>query len=113
MSQATAAFDPTGTGHPPAAATRAARPAFEWTFVALAAAIGAGSVIDAWAHFHLPSTLESFFTPWHALLYSAMFATTALLVGSAAWTGARPRDWVRALPGGYGLALVGCVVFGI
>jgi hypothetical protein len=113
MSQATAAFDPTAPAHPPAAAPRAARPAFEWTFVALATAIGTGSFIDAWAHNHIPSTVQSFFTPWHALLYTSLAAMTALLVMTAAWTGARPRDWVRALPDGYGVALVGCLVFGI
>lgn len=111
MSQATAAFDPTRATHP--AAARAARPAFEWTFVALTTAIAAGSIIDAWAHNHLASTLETFFTPWHGILYASMVSMTAFLVVSAAWTGARPRAWVRALPDGYGVALVGCLVFAI
>ncbi|KRE45130.1 hypothetical protein ASG92_12450 [Arthrobacter sp. Soil736] len=34
--------------------------------------------LDGWAHLNLPS-LETFFTPWHAALYSGMLAT-------AAWT---------------------------
>ena len=113
MSQATAAIDPTGSAHPPAAATRVARPAFEWTYVAIAAAIGVGAHIDAWAHNHLPSTTETFLTPWHALLYTSMAAMTVFLVVTAAWTGARPRDWGRALPDGYALPLLGCIAFGV
>lgn len=112
MSRAIAAFDPTSPAQL-AAAGRAARPAFAWAFVALTAAIAIGSIVDAWAHNHLSSTLETFFTPWHAILYASMASMTAFLVVSAAWTGARPRAWVRALPDGYGVALVGCLLFAI
>jgi hypothetical protein len=90
-----------------------ASPRFEWAAVGLAAAIAVGAHVDAWAHGHVASTLETFFTPWHALLYASFAATTAFLVLCAAWTGARPREWVRALPDGYGLSLVGCALFGI
>jgi hypothetical protein len=72
-----------------------------------------GAYVDAWAHNHLGSTLETFFTPWHGLLYSSMAAITAFLVLSAAWTGARPWEWGRALPGGYALSLAGCFAFGV
>jgi hypothetical protein len=72
-----------------------------------------GAYVDAWAHNHLGSTLETFFTPWHGLLYSSMAAITAFLVLSAAWTGARPWEWGRALPDGYALSLAGCFAFGV
>jgi hypothetical protein len=72
-----------------------------------------GAYVDAWAHNHLGSTLETFFTPWHGLLYSSMAAITAFLVLSAAWTGARPWEWGRALPDGYALSIAGCFAFGV
>ena len=81
--------------------------------VGLSTAIVIGAHLDAWAHGHVASTLETFFTPWHALLYASLAATTAFLVGSAAWTGARPLAWVRALPDGYAVSLAGCLLFGI
>jgi hypothetical protein len=90
-----------------------ASPRFEWAVVALSTAVVAGAHVDSWAHGHVASTLESFFTPWHALLYGSLAATTAFLVLCAAWTGARPWEWPRALPDGYGLSLVGCVLFGV
>jgi hypothetical protein len=81
--------------------------------VGLGTAIAAGAHIDSWAHGHIAATLETFFTPWHALLYSSLAATTVFLVICAAWTGARPWDWGRALPDGYSLALFGCILFGL
>jgi hypothetical protein len=57
--------------------------------------------------------METFFTPWHALLYSSFAVTTAFLVLCAAWTGARPWDWGRALPDGYAISLLGCFLFGV
>lgn len=80
--------------------------------VALSAAITVGAHVDSWAHGHVASTLETFFTPWHALLYGSLAATTAFLVISAAWTSARPWEWGKALPNGYALALFGCFLFG-
>jgi hypothetical protein len=86
---------------------------FEWTMVGLGTALMCGAYLDSWAHGHLNGTLETFFTPWHALLYSAMLATTVFLVVAAAWTGARPWRWARALPDGYALSLAGCFAFAI
>jgi len=90
-----------------------ASPRFEWAVVGLSAAVVSGAHLDSWAHGHVASTLETFFTPWHALLYASLAATTAFLVLCSAWTGARPWEWARALPDGYALSLVGCVLFGI
>jgi hypothetical protein len=93
--------------------TLRASPRFEWAAVALSTAVVAGAHVDSWAHGHVASTLETFFTPWHALLYGSLAATTAFLVLCAAWTGARPWEWPRALPDGYALSLAGCVLFGV
>ena len=92
---------------------RLARPWFEWAMVGLSTALAAGAHIDSWAHGHIAATLETFFTPWHALLYASLAATTAFLVVCAAWTGARLRDWGKALPDGYAMSLFGCILFGI
>lgn len=71
-----------------------------------------GVLADAWAHTNILETLESFFTPWHGLLYSG-FATTA------AWTfwlayrrrDRAPRWWRDAWPNGYRLGALGVVMF--
>jgi hypothetical protein len=68
--------------------------------------------LDGWAHINLPS-LETFFTPWHAALYSGMLAT-------AAWTAVvilrnRPpgQPLLQAAPPGYRGTAVGVVLFAV
>jgi hypothetical protein len=89
------------------------QPWFHWTMVGLSGLLVLGAYVDSWAHSHLLATRETFFTPWHALLYTSLALTTAFLVLCAAWTGARVRDWGRALPDGYALSLLGCIAFGV
>jgi hypothetical protein len=113
MTSATSVIDSAARRRPARFRPLRATPRFEWAAVALAASVVAGAHVDSWAHGHIASTLETFFTPWHALLYGSFAATTVFLVVGAAWTGARPQEWLRALPDGYGLSLVGCVLFGI
>lgn len=73
----------------------------------------AGVFTDGWAHFNRPG-LESFFTPWHAVLYSGLGATTARLAFVAfRASGGRVTGVVPTLPAGYGLALVGAGLFGL
>ncbi len=71
-----------------------------------------GLYLDGWAHTHVPE-LETFFTPWHGVLYSGYAALALTLVPSGLWRG-RPagpmRDWV---PAGYGLGLLGAVLFAV
>ncbi|TMD41639.1 MAG: hypothetical protein E6I88_07045 [Chloroflexi bacterium] len=55
---------------------------FEWTVVALCTWLMTGAYLDAWAHRHL-ARLETFFTPWHAVLYSGMFAVLTFLAVTA------------------------------
>ena len=71
-----------------------------------------GLFIDGWAHNTLGSTLESFFTPWHAVFYSGYTANVA-------WIGylllrqyhAGRRD-LAVIPRGYHLGVLGVLVFG-
>src|SRR5262249_32870621 len=60
----------------------------------------AGVCLDAWAHNTRPS-LETFFTPWHAVLYSG-FLATAGWVTWIVWPALRGAgSWATALPPGY------------
>jgi hypothetical protein len=85
---------------------------FEWTVVALCTWLMAGAYLDSWAHRHLVR-LETFFTPWHAVLYSGMFAILTFLALSALRNRARGHSAAQVLPIGYGLSLIGCVMFGV
>ena len=67
--------------------------------------------MDAWAHHHLDSSLETFFTPWHAIFYSG-FLVLAITIGWKWLSGVRQKyQWYAALPRGYGLSLLGAVIF--
>jgi hypothetical protein len=82
-------------------------------FDALAAAAGAwllgGIFLDGWAHNHIH--VDTFFTPWHAILYTGFFANAALF-GWAAWRGRREgAAWRHTVPPGYHLAALGLPIF--
>jgi hypothetical protein len=85
---------------------------FEWTVVALCTWFMAGAYLDAWAHRHL-ARLESFFTPWHAVLYSGIFAILIFLGTRALRNQARGHHLDQALPAGYNLSLIGAALFGV
>jgi len=94
-----------------------------------------GLFVDAWAHSNVPQ-LETFFTPWHAVLYSGFLAVAATLViktirnrklaaaGDMA-SGAPPSlvtfirnngggfRWLAAVPAGYELSLLGVALFAV
>jgi hypothetical protein len=87
---------------------------FDWAATVLAAIFTGGVFLDGWAHTH-DRVDDTFFTPWHAALYAGFLAMALLLVGRAAWGVARDgAPWRRAMPAGYGLALMGvaCWVVG-
>lgn len=70
----------------------------------------AGAYLDGWAHGKVVQ-FETFFTPWHAVFYTG-FLAMALWVG---WTVVRSRASNRpaaAVPVGYGLAIIGLLIFG-
>lgn len=71
-----------------------------------------GAYLDGWAHNHLASSLETFFTPWHAVFYSGYGATLcAFCVIVSANRRRTGSDWRTAIPVGYGWSLVGAAVF--
>jgi hypothetical protein len=79
---------------------------FDWAAVVLGAAFTGGLYLDGWAHTH-GRVDDTFFTPWHTVLYSGFLALALLLIGRAAWGFRRAGRWRGAMPRGYGLGLVG------
>ena len=65
--------------------------------------------LDGWAHLHVPG-LETFFTPWHAALYSGLMATAAW-TASVIWRNRQPgRPLTRSVPAGYRGTVIGLVL---
>jgi hypothetical protein len=69
-----------------------------------------GLFVDGWAHNH-GFTDNTFFTPWHALLYSGIGASGVFLAVTQFRNVSRGYGWARALPLGYLPSLLGVVLF--
>jgi hypothetical protein len=83
---------------------------FDWIYSILCGWLIIGLFLDGWAHNHIPQ-LETFFTPWHAVLYSGYLAVAAFLVLVLLEHHARGHAWERSLPPGYGASLIGAGLF--
>lgn len=101
---------------PPPSTARPPRPRSRWGDDLVTVAAGTwlivGLFVDGWAHNNL-SQLETFFTPWHALLYSGFAACAGWLGWQAIRHQERGYRLGRALPVGYGLGVLGVAVFGL
>src|SRR5437667_7272347 len=96
---------------------------FDWIMVVVSVWWLGGLFIDGWAHSNIPQ-LETFFTPWHAVLYSGYLAVAITLIvkilqnlrQSAVSTGGTAPSlvmlvrnnlpgnrWTQAIPTGYEL----------
>ena len=84
--------------------------AFDWAIVLTSGWMLGGLFLDGWAHNTIPS-LESFFTPWHGVLYSGFFASLAVLGWRIARNRARGLAFWDALPAGYAPSLIGGLLF--
>jgi hypothetical protein len=82
---------------------------FHFVTMALALWLISGVFIDGWAHINVAGTKETFFTPWHGVLYSG-FAATAVWITLPALRGRR-RGLRKSIPYGYGLGVVGLGLF--
>jgi len=69
-----------------------------------------GLFLDGWAHNH-GLVDKTFFTPWHAVLYSGYAACAACLVVTVFINHTRGYRWQEAIPGGYELSLLGVPLF--
>jgi hypothetical protein len=85
-------------------------PRYDALIAILCAVFQAGAYLDLWAHVHRPE-LETFFTPWHAVLYSGFFAVAAATAAPLLVRRPPGVSWSRALPAGYDLSLVGVLIF--
>lgn len=83
---------------------------FDAVMVALAAWFVAGLYLDGWAHQHIPG-METFFTPWHGVLYSGFFACAGFLFFNLITNMWRGYALKNALPAGYELSLLGAMIF--
>jgi hypothetical protein len=86
-----------------------AHPWFEWAVAFFSTCFVVGLYLDGWAHTHqLPDT---FFTPWHAIIYSGVLGAALVLAGTALLAGRNGAPWREALPAGYPLSLLGVGLF--
>ncbi|MGM1060863.1 hypothetical protein [Saccharothrix sp. Mg75] len=86
-----------------------ASPRFDWAVAGGSTLLFGGVVLDGWAHHNLASALETFFTPWHAVLYSGFAVVAAVLVIPAVRS--RRSGLRRSLPDGYLPSLLGVALF--
>lgn len=83
---------------------------FDGVMIVLCAWFQFGVYLDGWAHLRFPE-LETFSTPWHAVLYSGFLAASAWIVAALIRSRARGSPWRQTLPAGYGLSLLGVAIF--
>lgn len=85
---------------------------FDWMAITLSTWLIGGVFLDGWAHGHV-GRLETFFTPWHAVLYSGYLVLAAFLALTALRNRLRGATWPQLLPVGYGVSLAGAALFGV
>lgn len=71
-----------------------------------------GFLIDGYAHGNLVESLESFFTPWHAILYSGFLAAALWTIWMVYRRLRQGWQGLSAIPIGYELGLIGAFIFG-
>ncbi len=70
-----------------------------------------GLFLDGWAHDNQKP--ESFFTPWHGVLYSGFTAAAAFALHRAVRGREPGRSWRETMPRGHGLSLAALAVFAV
>lgn len=86
---------------------------FDWLMTFFGALFVGGVFLDGWAHIHLSPALETFFAPWHAILYLGYLCCAASLICVFGVNLHCGFSWRQALPHHYFLSLVGVVVFAL
>lgn len=82
-----------------------------WWLVVAGALLVAGVFSDGYAHSNFVEELESFLTPWHAVIFLG-YLGCLLVVARAVQRRMRPGvPWRRALPAGWRSAVVGVGLF--
>src|ERR1041385_5957069 len=83
-------------------------PSFDLRMTLLAAWLLGGIYTDGWAHNHIH--VETFFTPWHAILYSGFLANLIFYAVTAVRNRRAGKPWI---PEGYRLAAIGVGIFAV
>jgi hypothetical protein len=100
----------------PSALGRLSRPTcsigLDWAMALASAVFVGGLFLDGWAHTH-GRVDQSFFTLWHAVFYAGYAATASVLVVSLLRNRAQGYPWQRTVPAGYGLSLLGALIFAV
>jgi len=78
---------------------------FSWCFLGACFWLVLGISLDAWSHNHF--RLETFWTPWHGVLYSGLFATAFVLPGAMLLNRLKGTFWREAIPAGYEISVLG------
>ncbi|GAC1648337.1 MAG: hypothetical protein NVS4B12_16650 [Ktedonobacteraceae bacterium] len=84
---------------------------FDWMMIAACTWLTTGGYLDAWAHNHF--ALDTFFTPWHGVLYLGFLVVAMVLFGSVVYNHAKGASWHNAIPAGYELSVLGVCGFAI
>ena len=84
---------------------------FEWLFSFFSTWFVAGIFVDGWAHNHLVSSLETFFTPWHGIFYSGFTALAFLLFTYSILNRKKGYPFFHSVPKEYILSLAGVCIF--
>ncbi|MBA2380712.1 MAG: hypothetical protein H0V73_01260, partial [Chloroflexi bacterium] len=86
---------------------------YELGVAGLGVAMLAGATVDGWAHTHDPNSLETIFTPWHAIVYASFSLVAFLVFAPSLAARLEGRNPVGAIPAGFGWSVVGVVAFGL
>ncbi len=80
---------------------------FSWCFLGACFWLVIGISLDAWAHNHF--RLETFWTPWHGVLYSGLLATAFVLPGVMLINRLKGISWRETIPAGYEISVLGII----
>ncbi|MFN8418012.1 MAG: DPP IV N-terminal domain-containing protein [Anaerolineae bacterium] len=83
---------------------------FDWIFALLCVWLVGGLFLDGWAHSH-GYVDNTFFTPWHGILYSGALVILLFLAINYVRYRVQGYTLLKALPAGYMLSLVGAFLF--
>jgi hypothetical protein len=83
---------------------------FDRVMALLCAWFVGGLFLDGWAHGH-GLVDKTFFTPWHAVLYSGYAVCALALLVAIGLNRRRGASWSQAIPAGYLLSLMGAPLF--
>lgn len=87
--------------------------AFSWVYALCCMVFIGGLYLDGWSHQHIFDQIDSFFNPWHGVLYGGYTLSALALVAWAFARKAKNESWVEAIPAGHKLSLIGVAIFSV